>query len=88
MDHLPPGAQSLLSQVETQIIAEEEKAQVVTDCLRVLTTELPLTAQIEQTQAALNEASMLGDSDQILHLTTQLVQLYQRQQAMKTEEIN
>lgn len=88
MDHLTPGAQSLLSQVETQIIAEEEKAQVVTDCLRVLTTELPLTAQIEQTQAALNEASMLGDSDQILHLTTQLVQLYQRQQAMKTEEIN
>lgn len=88
MDRLEPAAQTLLGQVEKQLVNEEEKQQVVKDCLFVLDQEFPLAQKIEETQAAINEASMIGDTDQLVRLTTELVQLYQRQQSMKTEEIN
>ena len=88
MDRLAPAEQTLLGQIEKQLVNEEEKQQVVKDCLFVLDEEFPLAQQIEKTQSAINEASMIGDTEQLVRLTTELVQLYQRQQSMKTEEIN
>lgn len=88
MDQLPGPQTTLLAQVDKQLIDPEEEDQLVDDCMRVLTNELPLSEQIEAKNLALKEATMVGDADAIVNLSSELVQLYQRQQAMKTEEIN
>ncbi len=88
MDQLDAAGQQRLTQVERQLINEEEKDRVVADCRRVLGEGYSLTEAIEEKQAAIQEASMIGDADRLVQLTSELVNLYQRQQAMKTEEIN
>lgn len=84
-DHL----RALASQIESRPrVDPEASAMVVADCLRVITETAPLDQQIQAKTAALHEATALGDPEQIVRLTVDLVALRQRQQQMKMEDVN
>lgn len=88
LDRLNPQQQSLLTQVEELSTDENVSDEAIDDCLRVVMSEAPLEEQIKAKKAALNEAAMMNDSELTTKLATDLVNLYQQQQQMKTEGIN
>lgn len=79
---------ALVSQIEARPLVADAQEAVVADCLRVIEETAPLDQQIQTKTAALHAASALGDTDQVVRLTVDLVALRQRQQQMKTEEFN
>ncbi|WP_251546796.1 DNA primase [Limosilactobacillus caecicola] len=83
-----PQAKQLLAQIEAQSLNENVSDEAVNDLIRVIMDEAPLTQQINAKRAALNEAAMMNDQELTTKLATELVNLYQRQQQMKTEELN
>lgn len=88
MDRLTPPQQSLLTQVEELATSGHVNNDAVNDCLQVIINEAPLADQIKEKKAALNEAAMMNDNELTTKLASELVNLYQQQQQMKTEGIN
>lgn len=80
--------QRILTQVEERALDENINDDAVNDCIRVIMNEAPLEQQINAKRAALNEAAMMNDQELVTKLAAELVTLYQRQQQMKTEEMN
>lgn len=88
LDQLPDDrCRSLLSEVSDLKIDRDSTDEVVNDCIAVVMEEAPLNQQIQAKKAALNEAAMVNDEAATTKLAAELVQLYQKQQNMKTEEI-
>lgn len=83
-----PEQQQVLTQIAELAVDENISDDAVNDCIRVIINEAPLDQQIAAKRAALNEAAMMNDQELTTKLATELVTLYQRQQQMKTEEIN
>lgn len=83
-----PKQKQILMQVEELVLDKNINDDAVNDCIRVIMNEAPLEQQITDKRAALNEAAMMNDQELVTKLAAELVTLYQRQQQMKTEEIN
>ena len=80
--------QRILTQVEELSVDAGSNDDAVNDCMRVIINEAPLEQQIKAKKAALNEAVMMNDQELTTKLATELVNLYQEQQRIKTEELN
>lgn len=80
--------QRILTQVEELSVDAGSNDDAVNDCMRVIINEAPLEQQIKAKKAALNEAAMMNDQELTTKLATELVNLYQEQQRIKTEELN
>lgn len=88
LDQLPDDqSRSILSEVSNLKVDHDSTDEVVNDCIAVVMDEAPLKQQIQAKQAALNEAAMVNDEAATTKIAQELVQLYQKQQNMKTEEI-
>lgn len=88
LDQLPDDqSRSILSEVSNLKVDHDSTDEVVNDCIAVVMEEAPLKQQIQAKQAALNEAAMVNDEAATTKIAQELVQLYQKQQNMKTEEI-
>lgn len=83
-----PEQQQILTQMAELSIDDNISDDAVNDCIRVIINEAPLDQQIAAKRAALDEAAMMNDQELTTKLATELVNLYQQQQQMKTEEIN
>ncbi|WP_295731571.1 DNA primase [uncultured Limosilactobacillus sp.] len=89
LDRVDSSAQrQILTQIAELAVDENISDDAVNDCIRVIMNEAPLDQQIVAKKAALNEATMMNDQELTTKLATELVTLYQRQQQMKTEELN
>lgn len=88
LDQLPDGqSRAVLSEVSNLKVDRDATDEVVNDCIGVIMKEAPLKQQIQAKKAALNEAAMVNDEEATTKIAQELVQLYQKQQNMKTEEI-
>lgn len=88
LDQLPDDrSRSILSEVSDLKVDHDSTDEVVNDCIAVVMQEAPLKQQIQAKKAALNEAAMVNDEAATTKIAQELVQLYQKQQNMKTEEI-
>ena len=88
LDDLPDDpSRAILSEVSSLKVDHDSTDEVVEDCISVVMEEAPLKQQIQAKKAALNEAAMVNDEAATTKIAAELVQLYQKQQNMKTEEI-
>lgn len=83
-----PQQQRLLTTIEELTIDANVNDEAFDDCVSVIMHEAPLDEQIKEKKAALNEAAMVNDQELTTKLAAELVNLYQQQQQMKTEDVN
>lgn len=89
MDYLSDQhLQSILSQIDQININVDQADEVVNDCINVILQEAPLKQQILAKRAELNNAVAMNNQESTTRLAEELIQLYQREQEMKTEETN
>ncbi|WP_302117233.1 DNA primase [uncultured Limosilactobacillus sp.] len=80
--------QGTLGQIEHLNVDQQVDMRAIDDCIKIITEQTPLAAQIADKQAQLKEANSLHNTELATQLTIELVKLLKQQQRLKTEETN